>query len=64
MSRSPRWARCDDCGSKAYFDALVDADGEVYNIFETAFCPTCSESGDGEIKYSYTIVDGKAPAQP
>lgn len=58
-----KWARCDDCGSEAYFDALVDADGEVYNTFDSAFCPKCSENGGGEIKYAYTVLDGTPPEQ-
>ena len=58
-----KWAKCDDCGSEAYFDALVDADGEIYNVFETAFCPRCSETGDGEIKHNYSIVQGTQPRE-
>ena len=51
------WAQCDRCGSEAYFDALVDYNGKVVNIFETAWCPGCED----EIKYAYTIIPGESP---
>ena len=58
-----KWAKCDDCGSEVWFDAYATLDGEVINMFETAFCSKCSETGDGEIKYAYSIVNGTPPVE-
>jgi len=52
-----RKATCDECGSEVLFDAYADLLGNVEIMFETAFCPTCAETGDGEIKYNYTVSE-------
>lgn len=48
-------AICDECGSEdVYFDAFVDVNGDVVNVFESAFC---AGECDQEIKHSYTIKE-------
>ena len=50
-------ATCDWCGStKVYFDACVDVNEEIVNVFESAYCDGECED---EIKQHYTITDAK-----